>query len=115
MSTASFSFIAAVGFIQGFIQWPLIVSCVRWLFRWFEEASKGQKLPEWFYGIIAIFGLLFAEVVEVAIAMSITGVTTGGDRELYRQAARYWVIAHLIGIFIQIIFLAVASRLKPKK
>ena len=113
MSTTSLSFVAVIGLVQGFVQWPLIVSCVRWLFRWFEEADKSKKLPGWFYGVAFVFGLLFAEVIEMAIAMIVIRVTTNGD-EMYKYAGRYWVRAHLIGIVVQVVLLGIASRLRRK-
>jgi len=113
MNTASLSFVAVIGLVQGFIQWPLIVSCIRWLFRWFEEAGKSKKLPGWFYGFAFVFGLLFAEVIEMAIAMIVIPVS-GPDTESWREAGKYWLSGHLIGIIVQVVLIGIASRLRPK-
>ena len=111
MSTASLSVVAVVGLVQGFVQWPLIVSCVRWLIRWFEEANTKRKPPGWIYFTAFLFGLLLAEVIEGTAAMVFIR-TTGSDAEAWRQAGRCWVGTHLFGIFVQMILLGIVSRLR---
>jgi hypothetical protein len=71
-------------------------------------------MPEWLYFIIMILGILFAEIIEMAIAGSFVRVV-GDNKESWKYFTQYWLRAHVVGIIVQLLFLAVVSRLRPKK
>jgi hypothetical protein len=104
-------FTVAIGILQGFIDWPLIVTSIRWMFRWAEEAPK-QKPPEWIYFILLVVGLLWSQAIQIAVAQSVIPEEQRPDGLL--SFFQLWVAGRLVGIVGQMLMMAYVHRRKPK-
>jgi hypothetical protein len=106
-------FPAFLGFIQGFVDWPLIVTCVRWLFKWFEEAPS-RKLPQLLYYILFIIAIIWAQLIQITIVATFSHIEMSTVSNM--SPIKPYLIGRLCGLVSHVLLLAFTHRYvnKPK-